>query len=198
MKHFIFPSYSASGCCRPTQALSIPACQLPSLRICLCECSQRISCVSPLPRNRRYHEEVWEQETFTTCPKSSPGSQSFCLSLSYPTIPGLIQELLPLCQKSHAALGCSAAHLGQKEPRGMNMYLLETHMGATRVFPQGKASHWTPRATRKGKSQDLREGLKLQRQPFSPQLKEKEAKGSAGELKCALEEIKNELGRANS
>lgn len=75
----------------------------------------------------------------------------------------------------------------------MNMYLLETHMGVTRVFPQGKASHCTPRATRKGKSQDLQ-----QRQPFSPQLQEKEAKGSAGELKRALEEIKNELGRANS
>lgn len=89
---------------------------------------------------------------------------------------------------------CNSLTLADRTPR--HKYVLGRNTReATKVFPQGKASHWIPRTARKGKSQDVQKALKLEQlqhrwRQLSMQLQEKEAKPSAGELKHDLEEIK--------
>lgn len=169
MKYFILPGYSASGCSRPTQLLSVSARQFHS---------QEISCRSSQTSNGCYHEEVWVQDTFRACPLANSDSQSFCLSSSYPTISGRIQELIPPWQKSHAASGLLAAPLWQRCPVAHVCTWKNTHKAAS--FLQGETSHRTPRAATNENSQDLTVTLKqewLQNwEPLSLQPQEKEVK----------------------
>lgn len=195
MKRFIFPRYSTSGCRRPTQALSIRA--WPSLCLPLQMQPENFLHFTP--------DMQW------VLSRSRPGPRNFynlstnqaqaLKAFAFPHLTLQFQdESLP--EKPRCLRMCNSLTLAERTPR--HKYVLGRNTcEETKVFPQGKASHWIPRTARKGKSQDVQKALKLEPlqhrwRQLSLQLQEKEAKRSAGELKHDLEETKNEIERANS